>query len=348
MMIPNEVVTFAAGNTDFYEAAARYFKFENERTAENNSKLNNAWFAEIERKSGVSREGLDVSAWVSHPAVKWAAFAVVDAVINAILPVTIIPQMSMFADFRPVGVGDVLKIRVQPKQFYTVSLGGRGERTSFRQKHFAQDVVVAPVEHIVTVYVDMYRVLAGKEDIAEAMRLVILSVESTMYADALQTLNAGLATITDAALSVSGAFSMKALVKMAETVQVRNAGVRPVIVGSATALMNVLPDASLGYRMNLNGERPVIDIIKNVMGFDVMRLDPAADASGNLVLPDNKIYVISPAQDKLIKGVVSSALSNSNEFYDNADLTQNFTYRKNWNFAFATAATAGVYTITNG
>lgn len=345
MRLSDEIIAFAAGNTDLYEAAARYFQFSDERTAENSCKLNEAFFAEIERKSGVSRQGVEASAWAVHPSVKWASLAIIDATINAILPVTILPQFGMFADFRPVGYGDTLKIKIQPKQFYTVSLGGHGERTTFRQKHFANDVVVSPIEHIVTVYVDMYRVLAGKEDIAEAIRLVLISVEQAMYADALQSLVAGLATISDAALSVSGAFDMKTLVKMAETVQVRNAGIRPVIVGSAVALMNVLPDSSLGYRMNVSGERPVIDLIKNVMGYDVMKLEPAADALGNLVLPDDKIFVISPAQDKLIKGVMSTALTNSNQFYDNADLTQNFTYRKEWNFIFATAATAGVYTI---
>lgn len=346
MRLSDEIVNFAAGNTDYYEAMTRYFQFENERTAENSHKLNDAFFAEIERKSGVARQGLDATAWVAHPAVKWAAFAIVDATINAIIPVTILPQFGIFADFRPVGYGDVLKVRILPKQFYTISKGGRGERTTFRQKHFADDVVVAPIEHIVTVYVDMYRVLAGKEDIADAMVLVLASVEQAMYADALQSLTAGLNAISDTALNVSGAFNMKTLVKMAETVQVRNAGIRPVIAGSATALMEVLPDASLGYRMNINGERPVIDIIKNIAGFDVMRLDPAADPSGSLVLPDNKIFVVSPAQDKLIKGVMSTALSNSNQFYDNADLTQNFTMRKAWNFVFATNATAGIYTIT--
>ena len=324
----------------------RWFQFENERTAINAQKLNDAFFAEIEKKSNVSREGIDVSAWVAHPAVRWASFAIIDATINAIIPVTILPQFGMFADLSGIGYGDIKKFTIKPKQFYTVSKGGHGERTSFRQRHFSQEVTVAPIEHIVTVYVNMYNVLAGKEDIAEAVRLVILSVEQAMYADALGVLNTGLAAIVDTALTFSGAFNMKTLVKMAETVQVRNGGIKPIIVGSATALMNVLPDASLGYRMNVDGNGGSIELIKNIMGFDVLRLAPAADASGNLVLADNKIYVISPAQDKLVKGVLSTAMSNSNQFYDNADLTQNFTYRKDWDFAFASAATAAVYTIS--
>lgn len=197
-----------------------------------------------------------------------------------------------------------------------------------------------------TVYVDMYRVLAGKEDIAEFIRMVVVSIEQEMYKDALNALSTGLAAIPSGVYNVSGAFDMKTLVKMAETVQAYNAGVKPVIAGSAVALMNVLPDSSLGYRMNVDGNGGAIEIIRNVMGFDVLRLQNAAVGGDALALPDDQIYVVSPAQDKLIKGVVSNAMTNSNQFFDNADITQNFTMRKGWDFAYLSAAKAGIYTIT--
>ena len=110
--------------------------------------------------------------------------------------------------------------------------------------------------------------------------------------------------------------------------------------------MNVVPDSSLGYRMNVDGNGGAIQLIKNVMGYDVIALDPAADATGALVLPDNEIYVVSPAQDKLVKGAMSTAMTNTNGYFDNADLTQNFTYRKEWAFEFLSNATAGIYTVT--
>ena len=48
-----------------------------------------------------------------------------------------------------------------------------------------------------------------------------------------------------------------------------------------------------------------------------------------------------------MKGVVSNALTNSNQFYDNADLTSDYTTRKMWEFVYASAAKAGVYTVTD-
>ena len=276
-----------------------------------------------------------------------ASFAVVDATVNAILPQVLTPAFGLFTDFRFVSLGDVMKFKIMPNQFFTVSKGGTGERTIHRQKDFAQDIIVAPVEHIVTVYTDMYRVLAGKEDIADFVARVVLAIEQAMYGDALNALMTGLTNLPSGTYNYSGAFDMKTLVKMAETVQVYNAGVRPVIAGSATALMRVLPDSTLGYRGNYDANGGSIELIKNVYGYDVIKMNNAAAQGGGLVLPDNKIFVVSPAQDKLVKGVVSNALTNSNQFYDNADLTSDYTTRKMWEFVYASAAKAGVYEISD-
>ena len=350
MSMPNEVVQFAqtnGGNTDFYVAFQDYYFNRDKMDSEKHDKLQNAFFAEIIAKSGVSRDGLTTEAWISHPSVQWASFAVVDATVNAILPQVLTPAFGLFTDFRFVSLGDVVKFKIKPNQFFTVSKGGTGERTIHRQKDFAQDIIVAPVEHIVTVYTDMYRVLAGKEDIADFVARVVLAIEQAMYGDALNALMTGLNNLPTGTYNISGAFDMKTLVKMAETVQVYNAGVRPVIAGSATALMRVLPDSTLGYRGNYDANGGSIELIKNVYGYDVIKMNNAAAQGGGLVLPDDKIFVVSPAQDKLVKAVVSNALTNSNQFYDNADLTSDYTIRKMWEFTYASASKAGVYTVTD-
>lgn len=346
MLTNKELIMFAGENTDFYEAAMSYF-CDKKQGSENKALMNEAWFAEVERKSGVSRQNNAIDAWIAHPATRWAAFAIIDATINAIIPEVILPQFGIFADFRTAGFGDIVKFKVMPRSFYTCSLGGQGERTTFRQKKSASDVVVAPIEHIITIYSDLYRVLAGKENIADFMSLLLVSVESEMYKDAVGALNTGLSAIPTGALNVEGAMDLTALVEMAELVQAKNAGVKPYIIGSAAALMKVLPDSALGYRMNVDGAKGSIDILQNVIDFPVMRLNNAVDASGKLVLPSNKVYVVSPSVDKLVKGVMSIAMTNTNQHFDNADLTSNFTYRKAWDFVMASAATAGVYTITD-
>ena len=126
-----------------------------------------------------------------------------------------------------------------------------------------------------------------------------------------------------------------------------NAGVRPIIAGSATALMNVLPDSTLGYRGNYEANGGSIELFKNVYGYDVIKMDNAAAQGGGLVLPDDKIFVVSPTQDKLVKAVVSNALTNSNQFYDNADLTSDYTTRKMWDSSMRLRLRPGIYTVTD-
>lgn len=124
MIMNKELVQFAAGNTDFYEAAMSYF-CDKKQTAENKALMNDAWFAELERKSGVTRAGNENGAFENNPMVKWAAFAIIDATINAIIPEVILPQFGMFADFRTAGYGDIVKFKIMPRSFYTVSLGNK-------------------------------------------------------------------------------------------------------------------------------------------------------------------------------------------------------------------------------
>lgn len=275
----------------------------------------------------------------------FASFAIVDATINAILPSVLTPAFGVFMDMKYVGVGDIAKFKVMPNSLYTTSKGGRAERTTFRQRKHAGDIIVVPQEHIITIYVNMYSVLAGKESIAEFVRLVVMAIEQDMYAEAVTALTTGLSALSTP-YTYTGAFDMATLLTMAEQVQVYNQGVRPVIAGTAVALMNVIPDSASGYRGNYDANGGSINLLRGVYGFDVLKLDQAAAKNGGLVLPNNQIFVVSPSQDKLVKGAISNALTNSNQFYDNADLTEDFTYRKNYAFTYASAAKAAVYNIT--
>ena len=268
----------------------------------------------------------------------------VDALINTIIPIVILPQFSTFCDFRTVGIGDTVKFKVMPRGLYTVSRTANGQRTAFRQKKYAANVELAPVGHIVTIYVDQLRVMAGKESLPDFLNLVLTSVQNAMYQDGLNALTTGLASAVygDTILSATGAFDMGKLLKMCEKVQALNGGAKPIITGSATALTNI--DIPTGYRANTDAVGGSIEVLRSAYGYDIVKLDNAVNpATGALVLPDDAIFVVSPAQDKILKGVMSGVLTNSNDYYENADLTQNFTYRKAWNFAYATNAYAGYY-----
>lgn len=275
----------------------------------------------------------------------FASMAILDSVIAAIIPTTILPQFGIFSEFKPLGYGDTLKFTVKPNTMYTISVGANGERKALRQRKFAKDIYATPVTHIVTVYENWLNVLADKTQFGDFAQWVIVSMEQKMFADAVLALNTGLNAIVDPELKVTGAFDMKTLVKMCEKVKALNGGAQPVIAGSATALLNVLPDSTSGYRMNIDGQRPGIELVRSIIGYNVMVMDNAVNADGELVLDDKRVYVVSPAQDKLLKGGITTALSNTSDYFDNADITKDFTYRRGWVFEFAGSAKAGIYDI---
>ena len=70
MLMNKDLIAFAGENTDFYEAAMSYF-CDKKQTAENKALMQDAWFAEVERKSGVSRKDNAVDAWIAHPSTQW-------------------------------------------------------------------------------------------------------------------------------------------------------------------------------------------------------------------------------------------------------------------------------------
>ena len=362
MNLSNEIIAFANGNTDFYVAFADYHNHKaaeewkqnlgsydkNVSLAEKSEKVKNAFFAEIERLSNCPRTDVNKDAWMANPVVKWATFAIVNATVNVVLPAYVTATFAPFVDFRTVGYGDILNLKVPPKTLYTVSRGGKGERTSFRQKKFAGNVVVSPIEHIVTTYVDMYRVLAGKDDLAEAVRAIVISIELDMNAEIISALTTGLNAVTyPAAFQESGAFDATKLVQLCQRVQAYNGMVKPVIMGTTAALMNVLPSATKGYRMVIDGKDGVVSYVSDFYGYDTFEIPQApTGANYGLAMSDSTLYVVSPAVTKVVAGAMTTTLTNSNDFYDNADISQNFTMRKGYDFEFLGAAFAGIYAIT--
>lgn len=316
--ISNEILQFAAGDASFYVKFQDYFfhksEVENGRKigayeanvslAQKSESIKEAFFAEIEKVSGVRRTAENAEAWMANPMVRWANFAILNATINAVLPAYVAGSLAPFVDFRTVSYGDIVKFKIQPRTLYTVSRGAHGERTSFRQKKYAGDAVIAPVEHIVTVYADMYRVLAGKEDIAEFVRGVVVSIEIEMNKDAIGALNTLVASsYIPAQFKESGAFDAKKLIALGQRVQAYNQMAKPVVMGTAAALSNVLPDSTLGFRGNFAADGGSVRIMRDFYGFDLYELPQMPTGSGyGLALDDSKLYIVSPAVDKLVKG----------------------------------------------
>jgi hypothetical protein len=362
--LPMNVVKFAALTNDadsvlVYELFQDYFchymdetqkrnigAYDTSRTlAEKDGKMHTQLLSEVQKLAGVEINEDNARRMAKNPMVTWATFAVVEAMIDAVLPLTLINSVGLYTEMRNINFGDSASFEIAPRSLMTVSQGANAQRTSFVQKQFKTTKTLVATNHVITTQVAMYKVLAGQESLAEFVKKAVVSIETEMTKDAYGAFRAGLTALTmPANLKVTG-YNQLDLLQICERVTAYNGGAKAVIVGTASAISNILPNGADGWRINTDGNNMGIHLIKNFFDYDIMVLPQVATgdfATFDMALNDNEIYVISPTSEKLVKGVIEgSDLTNSNDYYDNANLTSNATINKRWAFEFLSNAVAG-------
>jgi hypothetical protein len=141
-------------------------------------------------------------------------------------------------------------------------------------------------------------------------------------------------------------YSEDALVKLCQTVTAYNNGRKAVIIGTPLALKKVLPKNG-NYRYMLDSEYVKLGRLQEFNSYDVLPMeqiaDPDVEDPYKLLLDDTKIYVVSPASDKIVKiGVFGGVLSSTIDAKTTANKTQSQTIEKSWEVAVATNSVAGV------
>lgn len=362
MKLQSHIVKFASGREELFEKGRDYFNhyraingakdvsYDATITfAEKEEKLNVSIKEEIARRSSVSAVEFaqDPVAFATNPMVNWATFAVIGALVDTILPETLISTIGMYTDIRVVGYGDSMAFDIEPRDLFVVSKAGRGKRQGELRKQYRGTVTVAPEARELSVYVDMYRVLAGFESLAKFMTKVAQSIETQVTYDAyaaFTTAMGGLeANAGSTQLRIAG-YTQDAAVKLGQKVTAWNGGKKAVIVGTQAAVAKVLPDNG-NFRFMLDSDYVKIGYLKNVFGFDVICLPQIADYTDPFAtkLADNRLWFISPAADKFVKLVIGGGtISYVSGAYENANLTQTGTMIKSWGTGIAANAIAGV------
>ncbi len=365
MPMMESIVTFAGGNEkaldtykgmrDYYfhymsavEGKQGYGDFDSSVSLdEKETKMHNALLAEVERVSGCPRGDMAFEAWSMSPQVKWATFAVVGAMIDAVIPDTVIKSVGIYTELHTVGFGETLEFEVQPNSVFSVSLSSDSQRKGFNKKEFAINETLQAVNHQITVQTVLYKVLCGKENLARFVRKAVLAVETQMSLDAYNTL---VDLVSDArfpaALKLTG-YNASDAISLAQTVEAYNHGAKVVFLGTKKAIYEMLPDAAKGYRMITDATNPRINIVRGIFDWDIVELAQVPTGKNyGLALDDHKVYVMSVGAEKLVKGVIEgTTLTNSNDFYDTADLTSSATMNKRWGFASTANTCMGVITV---
>jgi hypothetical protein len=313
--------------------------------SEKEEKLNAALKREIMRVAGVTNfEQFPIETWSNHPTLRWATFAVVSAVIDMVLPDSIIDSIGIYSDVRTIGWGDSAAFDVSPRDLFIVSKAGRSKRTTELHKQFKGQVTVIPEPREMTVYVSLMKVLAGKESLAEFVMKMVRSFETALAIDVYNAFYVAMDAVDSTAstgLLVAG-YSQAEFVRLSQTVAAWNGGTKPVAIGTQRALASILP-ANANYRYEIDSDFVKVGYLRNFQGTDIMVLPQVADwqTPFGLKLSDSRIWLVSPSSMKIVKVVLEgSVLSYTSDVYANANLIQTSTMIKSWGTAIATNAIA--------
>lgn len=365
-MIPMNVMTFAGeDNITVYEQFRDYFNhykalnfgskvsyIDTKTLDEKEDKLNAGILKEIERFSGVnlSNKAIKPEVLASNPQVVWATFAVIGAMVDMILPETIIESTGIYTEVRTGGYGDNFSFDVKPRDLFAVSKHGRARRMVELKKQFVGQVTITPEAREISVQVSLYRILAGKESLAEFAMKAVRSIETEMARDVYMTFDEAMdklpTTPVNGQLKATG-YSQDTLIQFCQRVSAYNNGAKPVIVGTQLALSKIMPNDA-NYRYMIDSDYVKIGYVKTIGGYDTMVLPQVADWKEpyKLALNDNKIYIVSPSSQKLVKLCLEgSTMTNTTGTYDMANLLQTTTMSKSWGTGIATNAIAAQITL---
>lgn len=333
------------------ETAGRtgYTYDKNVAFSEKEKKVNALMMKEISKLSGLSFSNQAVSAemMASNPTLRWASFAVVNSLIDMIVPDVIDKSIGAYTETRYGAYGDNFSFTVEPNDLFYVSKVGRDQRTTEFQKQFVGQTTITPEARALTVSVNFYKVLCGKESLAKFAMKAVLSLEAQITKEVYVAFNTAMEKIPYTSQSeglYSKGWSQDTAIRIAQTVSAYNNGADSIFMGTKLALNKVMPQ-NANYRYTFDSEYVKVGYIRNFMGYDAMEMRQVADWKNphKLVLNDNRIYVMSPAAGKPVKLCYEGAAHNINrQFEDSADLEATTTIFKSYGIGIATNALVGI------
>lgn len=318
---------------------------------EKNATLSKLMCATVERLSGVNMSNTGISAEIiaNNPNVRWASMATINSLIDFVMPTVLVNGIGTYTNVVNGGAGDSFTFDIKPNDLFTVTKAGRNKRTGEVQRGFDGTKTIIPVNHQITVGCNLYRILIGLDNFAEFVLKAIVSMEAEMRLESYNLLNTTLSALattpSGGALKVAG-FTKSSAIKLANIVKAYNNGSKPVFLGTLGALADMTAEAN--FRYTEDSDLFKLGRFSNYAGFDLMEIEQVAKWNDKykLALDDEKIFVVSPAAQKLIQlGYQGSTMENASDKFDYANGQQTLTINKAWGMAVATNATAGVITL---
>jgi hypothetical protein len=354
-----EVMQFS-NNVDLFKAFADYFNhyraenygkkvtFDTSKTfEEKTAEFNKALTAEINKIAGFASDTIiSENVLKMSPDYRYKAFAVVNALVDMIIPDVVADAYGRFSEIRNVAYGDSPVFDIKSSDLFYVTKNGNNRRHVTAQKQFSSQTQLLPVNRSITVQVDLYRVLCGKENLAEYAMKVALSIEAEIAKDIYAALSGTYSTLT--ANFKEADYTQLAFTKLANRVSAANGGAKPFVYGTNVALQDILPTneylkMGLGETYNSVGYLPVF------MNTSLISLPQKIDwdsADYEFAIADDELFFISSGVQSLVKVVLEGeTISIADATFANANLSQNITLHKRWVVGVVSNAKHGVMKI---
>lgn len=322
--------------------------FDTSKTLDEKEVLVNAAIdREIANLMKVDCSFVDKEAYVTNPTYQWAKFAVINKLVDMIIPDVVREDYMHIANTQTIGYGDSAVFDIKSGDLFTVVKNGNSRRHVEAQRQFTGQKAVVPVNHTITTEVDWYRVMAGKENNAEYAMKVVLSIESEIATDIMAAVKDSFSTLT--ANFKENAYSETAFKKLAARVGAANGGAKAVAIGTELGLGTILPTndylkMGLGETYAKVGYLPVF---KNVPLIALAQKIDWNSADYDFALDDSYIYMISPQTQKLVQVVFEGGtLSIADGQFANSNLTQKVSLHTRYAVALITNAKYGIMKTT--
>ncbi len=295
------------------------------------------------KRAGLGNSNFSQAALLSNPQVRWAQFALISEMLDVIIPETILDDFYRFAEVKNGAFGDNFVFHIPNPGLFVVSQTADGMRKGTPQRLYNSDLVVTPINRIITIQEDFMRVIAGQVNWGDWVTRVALSFETQLTID---MYNALIGTYTSGYLTSdlqAASFDQKTFIAMAQKVTALNNGAPAMAFGTKNAISNILPTDEY-FRMALGADYNTYGYLANFHGVDIFEIPQKVLAgTTTFAIDDNTIYIASMGVDRPIKVCFEGeTLSFSNDNGVNADMTIEQTIMKKYQVAVATSSYFGI------
>lgn len=357
--IPENVLKFS-NNIDLFKAWGDYFnhykaeKFGKKTTYDNGvsfeektAKINKAIQSEINKITNFASDSvISENVWATNPHYRWAAFAIVNSLVDMIIPDVVADAYGRFTEVRNVGYGDSNVFDIKSSDLFVVTKNGSNRRHVSAQKQFTGQQALIPVNRTITTQVDVYRVLCGKENLAEYAMKVALSIEAEMSKDIYAGLSDSYSGLT--ANFKEAAFTRDGFIKLRNRVSATNGGSNVFVYGTDLALADVLPSDDY-LKLGIGESYNTIGFLPVYMGTGLISLPQKIDWSSedySFSISDDEMFFVASNSQSLVKVVIEGdTITVQDDVLANANLTMDVSLHKRWAVGVITNSRYGIMKI---